>query len=387
MKRLTIKSLMICIFVSIGLCIGFTALSIGQNVTTEAGSTNETPWDVNQDRVVNVLDLVIVGQNFGTNNPVADVTGDGTVNILDLVLVAQHFGETIPEPEPIAQYIYWTEWGSGKIRRANLDGSNVVDIVDTGYFPVGIAIDLSGGKLYWTDKTSNNHSDPNATNRVARANLDGTNIEVLFSESNTADSIFTYFQIVLDSTEGKIYWSKAIATPVEEGAILRADLDGSNVEEIITGLGRPADVRFVGPRGLTLDLSIGKLYWGHCGTGKIQRANLDGSNVEDIITGQVCVQDVEFDVSGETIYWADYGEVYGKGSIHRANLDGSNAEELASGYSNPHTIVFDSFTNKIYWTSHGDGSIYRANHDGSNIERIISGLGRPVYLALDVPSQ
>ena len=99
MKRFTIKSLMIWVFVSIGLCIGFTVLSIGQNATTESGSTNEFPWDVNQDRVVNVLDLVLVSQNFGTDNAVADVTGDGTVNVLDLVLVAQHFGETIPEPE------------------------------------------------------------------------------------------------------------------------------------------------------------------------------------------------------------------------------------------------------------------------------------------------
>ena len=102
---------MICVFVSIGLCIGFTVLSIGQNDTTEEGSTNETPWDVNQDRVVNVLDLVIVGQNFGTDNAIADVTGDGTVNVLDLVLVAQHFGETIPEIIPdVLIYTFRSSW-------------------------------------------------------------------------------------------------------------------------------------------------------------------------------------------------------------------------------------------------------------------------------------
>ena len=165
------------------------------------------------------------------------------------------------EPEPRAEYLYWAEWGSGKIRRANLDGSNVQDIVDTGYFPVGITIDLSAGKLYWTDKTSNNHLDPNATNRVVRANLDGSDIEVLFSQSTTPDLLFTYFQIVLDPAEGKIYWTKAVMSPPEEGSILRANLDGSNVEEIITGLGRDPDVNVLssGPRGLTLDLSMGKL--------------------------------------------------------------------------------------------------------------------------------
>ena len=46
--------------------------------------------DLNGDEVVNVLDLVIVAEAFGVENPShADVNGDGTVNILDLVSVAQ----------------------------------------------------------------------------------------------------------------------------------------------------------------------------------------------------------------------------------------------------------------------------------------------------------
>ena len=50
--------------------------------------------DANSDGVVNVLDLVLVSQNFGQAHPQADINGDGTVNILDLVFVAQHFGST-----------------------------------------------------------------------------------------------------------------------------------------------------------------------------------------------------------------------------------------------------------------------------------------------------
>ena len=54
-------------------------------------------WDVNEDGSVNILDLVLVGQNFGgviSAVPRTDVNGDGSINILDLVLVAQHFGDT-----------------------------------------------------------------------------------------------------------------------------------------------------------------------------------------------------------------------------------------------------------------------------------------------------
>ena len=58
------------------------------------------PWDVNNDGVVDILDLVLVSGSFGEEittpageNP--DVNGDGIVDILDLVLVASHFGEEI----------------------------------------------------------------------------------------------------------------------------------------------------------------------------------------------------------------------------------------------------------------------------------------------------
>ena len=45
--------------------------------------------DINGDRTVNVLDLVIVANAFGTKEP--DLNGDGVVNILDLVIVANAF--------------------------------------------------------------------------------------------------------------------------------------------------------------------------------------------------------------------------------------------------------------------------------------------------------
>ena len=57
------------------------------------------PWDINGDGIVDISDLVLVGQYFGqaittpvTPNP--DVNGDGIVDIADLVLVGQNFGQT-----------------------------------------------------------------------------------------------------------------------------------------------------------------------------------------------------------------------------------------------------------------------------------------------------
>ena len=45
------------------------------------------PFDLNKDHIVNVLDLILVVNNFGESDP--DLNSDGVVNILDLVLVVQ----------------------------------------------------------------------------------------------------------------------------------------------------------------------------------------------------------------------------------------------------------------------------------------------------------
>ncbi len=55
--------------------------------------------DLNSDNVVNILDLVIVGSNFGKDynnagtDKRADANGDRVINILDLVIVGSNFGK------------------------------------------------------------------------------------------------------------------------------------------------------------------------------------------------------------------------------------------------------------------------------------------------------
>jgi parallel beta-helix repeat protein len=67
------------------------------------------PWgsfvlygDVNGDGTVNILDVILVSEAFGTSqgdsnyDSPSDLNQDGRINILDTILVARHFGQHIP---------------------------------------------------------------------------------------------------------------------------------------------------------------------------------------------------------------------------------------------------------------------------------------------------
>ena len=86
-------------------------------------------------------------------------------------------------------------------------------------------------------------------------------------------AVLTPVEIALDTAGNKVYWTEST---LADFMIQRADLDGSNVELLVTDL--------VSPSGIALDVAAGKMYWTDVGSSKIQRANLDGSGVEDLVT-------------------------------------------------------------------------------------------------------
>ena len=271
-------------------------------------------------------------------------------------------------------YIYWVNtWvdtGTNNIQRANLDGSNIQNIRTAFKRPVGIALDLTGGKLYWTDRDSS-HYNPNSKSSIHRANLDGSNIEpVIITDLPVIEAV------ALDVSEGKIYWTSWRREGNGANKIQRANLDGSNVETLITGLS--VQGRYTGPRGIALDISEGKIYWAYCGANKIQRANLDGSNVETLITGLNCPHHLALDFNSRKLYWTEWDS----NRIQRANLDGSGIEFLVGGLDKPGGIALDSINGKMYWATRS--KIQRANLSGTNVEDLVTGVNT-VGIALSIP--
>ena len=255
-------------------------------------------------------------------------------------------------PTATAVHMYWTDTGSGRIQRANLDGSNVEELAQGLTSPTDIAVDVTGQKIYWTDTGSG---------RIQRANLDGSNVENLITGLSSPTGI------AVDAA-GKVYW-----TDTRSGQIQRANLDGSNVEVLVTGL--------VSPTGIAVD-AAGKVYWTDTGAGQIQRANLDGSNVENLITRLISPAGIAVDVAGNSVYWTDTGT----GQIQRANLDGnSNVEVLVTGLVSPAGIALNVPEGQMHWTNTGTGQIQRANLDGSDSVALITGLVSPAGITLSTP--
>lgn len=171
------------------------------------------------------------------------------------------------------------------------------------------------------------------------------------------------------TTYPQIYWSDRVADTIQV-----ADADGTNVREIISGLGEP--------RGIDLDLQNEKIYWADNGTNKIQRANLDGTMTEDLVTaGLSFPAGIALDVPGNKMYWADRSNR----KIQRADLDGQNVEDLVTGLSSPYFVTLDKVNDKVYWTDFGTDKIQRANFDGSSVEDLVTtGLDLTRGIDLDI---
>ncbi|MDE0682597.1 MAG: DUF4955 domain-containing protein, partial [Candidatus Poribacteria bacterium] len=287
---------------------------------------------------VSVVDAVV------TISPVLSGRATITVTASDgHSSIEQTFTITVVAPPSANSKIYWSDNGTDKIQRANIDGSNVEDLVTrpTLSAPVGIALDISGGKMYWIDET---------TDKIQRSNLDGSSIEDLITTGLDLPS-----GIALDISSSKMYWMDRGIDKIQ-----RANIDGSNVEDLVTGL--------TAPRGIALDISGGKMYWVDNVTDKIQRANLNGTGVEDLVTGVTDPRGIALDISGGKMYWVDNGA----DKIQRANLNGTGVEDLVTGVTDPRGIALDISGGKMYWVDNGADKIQRANLNGTGVEDLVT---------------
>jgi len=245
-------------------------------------------------------------------------------------------------------HIYWTNMGSlkgndGAIDRADLDGSNVTSIVPTGgtFTPKQLQLDKTNGKLYWCDREGM---------RVMRCNLDGSKIETLVDTSQGdprpgPDAKKWCVGIALDLEGGKLYWTQKGSDNAGEGRIFRASLEipkgqtpanRKDIELLYENLPEPID--------LDLDIANRTMYW--TDRGDPPRGNTVNRAPMDVAPGQSSVPEIVvhdlmegiglfLDLKGRRMFFADFG-----GSVYSANLDGSDKKTLLFAQGNLSGIAY-----------------------------------------------
>jgi len=245
-------------------------------------------------------------------------------------------------------HLYWTNMGNpkandGSILRADLDGRNLHTIVPPGgtFTPKQIQFDREGRKLYWCDREGM---------RVMRANLDGSAIETLVDTSQGdprpgADARKWCVGIVVDSTSGRIYWTQKGGDNAVEGRIFGANIEiprGQNAANrtditlLYDGLPEPID--------LELDPRIQMLYWTDRGDpplgNTVNRAPADptagaGTAIEILLSHLMEGIGIALDLKAGRMFVTDLG-----GSVYSAKLDGTEQRTVLFAQGNLTGIAY-----------------------------------------------
>jgi hypothetical protein len=143
-----------------------------------------------------------------------------------------------------------------------------------------MALDVEGGKLYWTQKGNDNADQ----GRIFRANLEipegqtpatRKDIEVLY------DGLPEPIDLDLDLANRMMYWTDR-GDPPRGNTVNRAPMDAA------PGTRKQPEIVFnhlLEGIGLSLDLKAGRMFLTDLG-GSVYSANLDGSNKKTLSFGQ-----------------------------------------------------------------------------------------------------
>lgn len=255
-----------------------------------------------------------------------------------------------PVPDGVAVdvkggHVYWTNMGrppvnDGSIERVDLDGGNRTTIVPSGrtYTPKQLHLDLVGRQLYWGDREGM---------RVMRCNLDGSCLEVLVQtgegDDDRRDETNWCVGVAVDHVGGYLYWTQKGPSDAGQGRILRAAINvparesaarRTDIEVVFKDLPEPID--------LEIDHTARVLYWTDRGDpplgNTVNRASLDdiGSTAPEIVATHLMEGiGIALDPANNRMFVTDLA-----GTIYAAALDGSGHRPIRSLQGNLTGIAY-----------------------------------------------
>ena len=211
------------------------------------------------------------------------------------------------------EHIYLTRLGHRDIWRINYDGSGAIQITNTDGAPRNIDIDMTNGKLYWTEESSV------VQGFVKSCSLDGSNVWTLSTTRNS-------YGLDVDENGQKVYW-----TDLYDRSIRRSDLDGLNVEILSSGHSNPCDIE--------IDSVIGKIFWLNRFENRILFSDLDGGNINTITLPEADHTGIALDPHNQQIYVTGFSNT-STDNIYRINYDGTGLELIFDNLELPAGIEY-----------------------------------------------
>jgi hypothetical protein len=239
-------------------------------------------------------------------------------------------------------HIYWTNMGNrsgnetfdqndGFIERADLVGANRKVLICPGktFTPKQLKLDLANKWMYWCDREGM---------RVMRANLDGSNLITLIQtgggDQDRKDETRHCVGIALDMENNHMYWTQKGPVKGGLGRIFRAGLafsstmDPSNrddIELLWNQLPEPIDLELI--------TSTAQLYWTDRGAppngNTLNLGNVEngpGQQPEILASGLHEAIGLALDIPNDRLFFSDLG-----GTLYTSRLNGSECQVLLAG--------------------------------------------------------
>lgn len=336
-------------------------------------------------------------------------------------------------------FMYLSSGPNGKIYKAALDGSSIIEIVTGLSLPGSIVYDQLSDKIYWTNRSNGN---------LFSANTDGTNVSSLpvYAWGNLA--LLPAVHVEFEQTSATVNEGGIIEIPIKitgdlsdfnrpfymdieietddaelrnaivaydivyiDPVILEYDPDHNftlniqvddndilNEERLfrVNIIGVNGDVFYnLGYQGIDIgsnesvevtvldsfSQTMNRLVWTESSVHDIVTSNLDGTESYKLIsTGLLGPSGIAVHSETGQLYWTDRWT----NKIQRSDADGTNVEDLVTtDLYDAFGIAIDEINDKFYWADTALSVIKRANLDGSDVETLVTGTGTSKALAID----
>ncbi|MFM9043936.1 MAG: choice-of-anchor D domain-containing protein, partial [bacterium] len=253
-------------------------------------------------------------------------------------------------------YVYWANFGSGSIARANLDGTNPEQSFISGLSQV-LDVAVDSNYIYWNDQGTS----------IARANLDGTGVNRSFvGSAGSPTNVAVY--------GGYIYYVNS-----NGNSIGRVGVNGSSQDNgCITGLIAASD------RAYGVEVDSTGIYVASFNNNRILRWDLNGTNRTYLFDTAPQTGPTGIALRNPYLYTANFDS----DSIGRGQWVGTDwSKKFVSGVSlgDPNGVAVDA--NHIFWTNTLTNTIGRSNLDGTSPNgSLVTGASGPSGMTIDALS-